>query len=92
MFRKVMAKFTRIARNILIGLIKTYRYVLSPFVGYHCRFYPTCSAYALDAVNNYGAIRGGWLSLLRLCRCHPWHEGGVDPVPPKEVDNENHGK
>lgn len=68
-------------RRLLIFLIRLYQTILSPFVGQHCRFYPTCSAYALEAVEKHGAARGLWLSLRRLSRCHPWHEGGVDPVP-----------
>lgn len=68
-------------RRIMIFLIKAYRTILSPFVGQHCRFYPSCSAYALEAVEKHGALQGFWLSLRRLSRCHPWHEGGVDPVP-----------
>ena len=69
-------------RGIMIFLIKAYRTILSPFIGQHCRFYPSCSAYALEAVEKHGALRGLWLSLRRLSRCHPWHEGGEDPVPP----------
>ena len=76
-------------RTILIQLINAYRYLISPFLGNNCRFYPTCSCYAQEAISRYGAIRGGWLSLRRLSRCHPWHEGGIDPVPenlPREKD------
>jgi putative membrane protein insertion efficiency factor len=66
---------------LLIGLLRLYRAALSPLLGRNCRFYPSCSEYALEAVQKYGALRGGWLSVKRLCRCHPWHPGGVDPVP-----------
>ena len=55
--------------------------LLSPLLGSHCRFYPTCSSYAKQAIIEHGALRGSWLALRRLGRCHPWHEGGVDPVP-----------
>lgn len=68
-------------KTILLHCIRFYRYFLSPFFGQHCRFYPTCSEYAQHALTEHGAVRGGWLSLRRLCRCHPWHEGGVDLVP-----------
>ena len=69
-------------RRFFIFLIDCYKLVLSPFVGQHCRFYPTCSTYAREAIENHGAIKGSYLAARRLCRCHPWHEGGVDPVPP----------
>jgi putative membrane protein insertion efficiency factor len=68
-------------RRIMISLIKLYQTILSPFVGQHCRFYPSCSSYALEALEKHGAMRGLWLSIKRVSRCHPWHEGGVDPVP-----------
>ena len=68
---------------VLVQLIKFYRFVISPWVGHHCRFYPTCSSYALDAVERFGALRGSYLTLIRLSKCHPWHEGGLDPVPEK---------
>jgi len=73
---------------LLVFLIKTYRYLISPWVGHHCRFYPTCSAYALTAIERYGALQGSWLAAKRLSRCHPWHEGGVDPVP-ENLGNKN---
>ncbi|MDR7152290.1 putative membrane protein insertion efficiency factor [Hydrogenophaga palleronii] len=68
-------------RNVLITLVKGYRLLLSPWLGSSCRFEPTCSAYALEALNRHGAARGSYLSLRRLGRCHPWCEGGCDPVP-----------
>jgi putative membrane protein insertion efficiency factor len=67
----------------LVFLIKLYRYLISPWVGQHCRFYPTCSAYALAAIERFGALKGSYLAVLRLLKCHPWHAGGVDPVPEK---------
>ncbi|HSQ07959.1 MAG TPA: membrane protein insertion efficiency factor YidD [Chromatiaceae bacterium] len=69
-------------RRILIGLIRSYQYLVSPLLGNHCRFYPSCSHYAAEAIETHGALRGSWLALRRLSRCHPWHEGGIDPVPP----------
>ncbi|PWB69936.1 membrane protein insertion efficiency factor YidD [candidate division GN15 bacterium] len=64
----------------LIGLIYLYRYTLSPLIGQSCRFYPTCSHYAEDALRKYGPLRGSWMAVCRVLRCHPWHDGGYDPV------------
>jgi putative membrane protein insertion efficiency factor len=69
-------------RNALIGLVQLYRWTLSPFLGRFCRFQPTCSVYAQDALREHGALTGGWLAVKRLCRCHPWGSSGFDPVPP----------
>lgn len=71
----------RLAAGLLLGLLGAYQRYVSPLFAPHCRYYPTCSAYAADAVARYGAVRGGWLALCRLGRCHPLHAGGVDPVP-----------
>ena len=68
-------------RIILIVFIKLYRIVLSPFIGQHCRFTPTCSEYAIEAIELHGAIKGSWLAVRRLSRCHPFCAGGLDPVP-----------
>jgi putative membrane protein insertion efficiency factor len=68
-------------RQIFIALIRLYKLCLSPFLGNHCRFYPSCSSYAEEAITTHGAIKGSWLAAKRLIRCHPWHEGGIDPVP-----------
>jgi putative membrane protein insertion efficiency factor len=62
-------------------LIRGYRYAISPMLGVHCRFHPSCSEYALDALARHGGWRGSWLALKRLARCHPWRSGGYDPVP-----------
>jgi putative membrane protein insertion efficiency factor len=72
-------------RRLLILLIKTYRILLSPWLGGHCRFYPSCSCYAITAVERFGAWRGTGLAARRLARCHPWHPGGIDPVPQRDV-------
>ena len=69
-------------RHLLRILIRAYQLALSPWLGARCRFYPSCSQYALEAVTRYGSRRGSWLALRRLLRCHPWHRGGHDPVPP----------
>jgi uncharacterized protein len=68
--------------RLLVGLIRVYQYLISPLLGPHCRFYPSCSHYAVAAIQQHGPLRGGYLSLCRLSRCHPWHVGGIDPVPP----------
>jgi len=70
-------------KTLLLLVIKFYRYAISPMLGRHCRFEPSCSVYALEAIGTYGAAQGGWLATKRLCRCHPWHPGGYDPVPPR---------
>ncbi len=70
-------------QKILIALIRGYRYLLSPWLGNHCRFYPSCSRYAIEALELHGPIKGLWLGGRRLLRCHPWHDGGLDPVPPR---------
>ncbi len=69
-------------RRILLTLIGGYRYLISPLLGNHCRYHPTCSAYAQEAIETHGAMRGSWMALRRLLRCHPFHAGGFDPVPP----------
>jgi len=68
-------------KYLLIGLLRVYRLVISPLYGNVCRYYPSCSAYALRAVEVHGAIKGSWLAGRRLLRCHPWTPGGYDPVP-----------
>ena len=68
-------------RKILIFLIRAYSYLLSPFLGNNCRYTPTCSQYAREAIETHGVLKGLWLALKRLGSCHPWHEGGYDPVP-----------
>jgi putative membrane protein insertion efficiency factor len=68
-------------RFVLKYLIRGYQLVISPLLGPRCRFYPSCSHYAIEAIETHGALRGVWLTIKRISRCHPWHEGGFDPVP-----------
>jgi uncharacterized protein len=68
-------------RHVLKILIRAYQLALSPLLGPRCRFYPSCSHYALEAIESHGALRGSWLSAKRICRCHPFNPGGFDPVP-----------
>jgi putative membrane protein insertion efficiency factor len=68
-------------RRLLLGLLHVYRIALSPLLGRRCRFHPSCSTYALLAVRRFGTWRGSWLVVTRVLRCHPWHPGGIDPVP-----------
>ena len=68
--------------RLFVGLIRAYQYLISPLLGPHCRFYPSCSQYSVEAIQGHGVLRGGYLSVRRLSRCHPWHPGGLDPVPP----------
>jgi putative membrane protein insertion efficiency factor len=68
-------------RYLLIGFLRLYRFFISPLYGQVCRYHPSCSTYALQAVTEHGAIRGSWLAGRRLLRCHPWAAGGYDPVP-----------
>ena len=68
-------------RFVLKYLIRGYQLVISPLLGPRCRFYPSCSHYAIEAIEAHGTLRGVWLTIKRISRCHPWHEGGFDPVP-----------
>jgi uncharacterized protein len=68
----------------LLALIKVYQWVVSPMLGPTCRFYPSCSRYAFEAIATHGAVKGCYLAARRLLRCHPWNPGGLDPVPPRK--------
>ena len=72
--------------RLLVLLLRGYRYAISPLYGQVCRYHPTCSAYALEAVTEHGSLRGSWLAVRRIARCHPWAAGGLDPVPPRRSD------
>jgi hypothetical protein len=78
----ILAALARLPQRLLIALVQAYRLLLSPWLGSACRFTPTCSAYALEALQTHGAGKGGYLAARRLMRCHPWCDGGHDPVPP----------
>jgi uncharacterized protein len=70
-------------KTLLLWLIDAYKLLFSPFFGQQCRFYPTCSSYAREAIEVHGSLFGAWLTVKRIAKCAPWHPGGVDPVPPK---------
>lgn len=76
-------------QRLILFFVRAYRILLSPFLGNNCRFYPSCSCYAETALQRYGAIKGSWLTIKRISRCHPWHPGGVDEVPEKTEKHQN---
>lgn len=88
MFRLSVAKTIGAMQKSLIVLVSLYQYLISPLLGSNCRFYPSCSHYAQDAIQHYGCAKGCWLALCRILRCHPWHPGGYDPVN-KQSENSN---
>ncbi|WP_312469864.1 membrane protein insertion efficiency factor YidD [Neobacillus sp.] len=73
-------------KKIFLSIIRFYQVVISPLKPPTCRFYPTCSHYGLEAVQRFGALKGGWLTIKRILKCHPFHPGGLDPVPEKKHD------
>lgn len=75
--------------KIVISLVRGYQILISPLLGNNCRFEPTCSHYMIEAITRFGVIRGSWLGLRRISRCHPWHEGGIDPVPDLKINKHN---
>ena len=77
-------------KTLLIWLVKGYQYLISPLLGPRCRFFPSCSSYTIEALQVHGAIRGSWLALRRILRCHPLNSGGIDPVPPKRCKHQHH--
>lgn len=68
-------------KRIAISLVKGYQFIISPLLGNNCRFYPSCSHYMIQAIERFGIFKGSYLGIKRLAKCHPWHEGGMDPVP-----------
>ena len=87
MFQKVVGFFSRIFKSILIVLVRFYQLALSPLMGNHCRFEPTCSRYAIVAIERHGVFKGGWLAVRRIGRCRPGVTGGWDPVPEQHASN-----
>jgi len=73
---------------LLIAVIRLYKYFISPLLGSNCRFYPSCSSYSIEALERHGALNGCYITLKRLLKCHPFHQGGIDPVPEK-IGNKN---
>ena len=74
-------------KRAFILFVKLYQYLISPLLGNNCRYYPSCSAYMIEAIERFGVVKGTWLGLKRLGRCHPLCEGGIDPVPEKSSEN-----
>ncbi|NBI13552.1 membrane protein insertion efficiency factor YidD [[Haemophilus] felis] len=82
-----MAQTYSFGTKILVGCIRVYQWVISPMIGPRCRFTPTCSCYGVEALKQHGALKGSWLTVKRILKCHPLNEGGYDPVPPKINNN-----
>ncbi len=89
MAANLIAGAGQLAAKPLLGLVWLYRKGLSPLFGANCRFEPSCSTYAEEALRRYGGFRGGWLTLRRIARCHPWGGSGFDPVPAREANNDS---
>ena len=85
-FSAILIKVWTILSRLLLLLIKFYRLILSPFLGNNCRFYPSCSEYAFEAIEKHGPFRGFYLAVKRIFKCHPFHKGGYDPVPEKRSE------
>ncbi|MDH5454938.1 MAG: membrane protein insertion efficiency factor YidD [Gammaproteobacteria bacterium] len=82
---------SRMLAKPLIGLVRAYRLLISPWLGSNCRYQPTCSSYAIEALQVHGVLKGGWLALQRIGRCHPWGGSGYDPVPGTEQGDDEAG-
>jgi putative membrane protein insertion efficiency factor len=83
--RGLARRAVRLPALAVVGLLRLWQLLISPVYGQTCRFYPSCTAYAMQAVDRHGLVRGGWLAVRRLARCHPWNPGGVDHVPARRV-------
>jgi len=81
MIAVVVDRLRRAPRRCVLAALRAYQCLVSPWLGPTCRFYPSCSMYTMEAVRRYGCLKGGWLGMRRLARCHPFHRGGIDPVP-----------
>ena len=86
-----MNVLSRVVASLLLGLIAFYRLAISPWLPRRCRFAPSCSAYAREAIETHGPFKGVGLAVARVARCHPWHAGGHDPVPPADTTHAEHG-
>lgn len=87
---KARASLRSLIITIPLLIIRFYQIFLSPLIGQNCRFHPTCSYYAIDALKQHGLLKGSWLSVKRILKCHPLHSGGLDPVPKKPNKTKNH--
>jgi len=90
---RAVSRWDRIRRLPALGLsklVRAYALLISPFLGNNCRYYPSCSAYTQEAIEKHGALKGLWLGLRRISRCHPFHEGGYDPVPEPKDRHRDH--
>lgn len=85
--KRALATLLLLPRNACVVVLRVYRAVISPLYGDVCRYYPSCSAYALEAIQHHGVLRGVWLGTKRIARCHPWAAGGVDDVPVREHEH-----
>jgi putative membrane protein insertion efficiency factor len=77
-------------KYLVLSVLRGYKRWVSPLFGQRCRFYPSCSSYTLEAVERFGVLRGGWLGIKRISKCHPFHPGGLDPVPPDPASCHDH--
>ncbi|GGF10269.1 membrane protein insertion efficiency factor YidD [Pseudoalteromonas shioyasakiensis] len=89
---RLLKPLVAIPKRCLVMLIRGYQKWISPLLGPHCRFNPTCSSYAIQAINLHGSVKGSWLAVKRILKCHPLHAGGDDPVPAKNHINHQHEK
>ncbi len=88
----MISKFRWAIKALLVGLVRIYQIAISPLLGNNCRFYPSCSSYMIQAIEEHGILKGLWLGTVRLLKCGPWHEGGMDPVPERKNQCDCHTK